>query len=294
MADRIDALFVFDAGDAFVQFTATDANGYYRFDNLTAGEYVVVLPGDNFRNVGGGDTVAADPLAGYWSTGTSVNASGVLSETATNDPDNNVDATSNSATSEENGITTFTSTALSSANPLNYVSSSAITIGPTTDEPTGETDLVSGANPQGNLDNRANMTVDFGFYRVGIGNLIFVDNQIAGVSDGQYVPASSDQTLGSATVELLTADGLTVLNTFTTLANGLYSFTGYPAGDYIVRVTPPAGYASTVDTANSNDTTEPDYNADNNDNGPGIANGSVTSGILTMTPGGGTATGGGN
>ena len=284
---------IFDAGDAFVQFTATDANGYYRFDNLTAGEYVVVLPGDNFRNVGGGDTVAADPLAGYWSTGTSVNASGVLSETATNDPDNNVDATSNSATSEENGITTFTSTALSSANPLNYVSSSAITIGPTTDEPTGETDLVSGANPQGNLDNRANMTVDFGFYRVGIGNLIFVDNQIAGVSDGQYVPASSDQTLGSATVELLTADGLTVLNTFTTLANGLYSFTGYPAGDYIVRVTPPAGYASTVDTANSNDTTEPDYNADNNDNGPGIANGSVTSGILTMTPGGGTATGGG-
>lgn len=284
---------VFDAGDTFVQFTATDASGYYRFDNLAAGEYIVVLPGDNFRNVGGGDTVAADPLAGYWSTGTSVNASGVLSETATNDPDNNIDATSNSATSEENGITTFTSTALSSANPLNYVSSRAITIGPATDEPTGETDLAAGVNPQGNLDNRANMTVDFGFYRVGIGNLIFVDSQIAGVSDGEYVPASGDQTLGNATVELLTADGLTVLNTFTTLANGLYSFTGYPAGDYIVRVTPPAGYASTVDTANSNDTTEPDYNADNNDNGPGTANGSVTSGVLTMTPGGGISTGGG-
>lgn len=277
---------VFDAGDTFVDFTATDADGFYRFDDLPAGEYIVVLPGDNFRSVGVGDNVAGDPLNGYWSTGTTVNASGILSETATNDPDNNIDANSNSATSEENGLTTFASTSLSNANPLDYVSSRAVTLGPATDEPTGETDL-SGTG-QGNLDNRANMTVDFGFYRVGIGNLVFVDEEVAGVSDGEYVSASGDQTLGGATVELLAADGVTVLRTVITLADGIYSFPGLPQGTYIVRVTPPAGYASTVDTANSNDTTDPDYNVDDNDNGPGTTTGSVTSGVLTMTPGSGT------
>ncbi|MBK9780888.1 MAG: sortase [Anaerolineales bacterium] len=278
----------YDAGDTIAGNTTTDVNGYYRFDSLTAGEYVVLLPGDNFRNIGLGDNVAGDPLAGYWSTGTTVSNAGVLSESATNDPDNNVDAGSNPLTSEENGLTTFTSTALSNANPLNYVSSRAITIGPATDEPTGESDLVSGANPQGNLDNRANMTVDFGFYRVGIGNLIFMDDQIAGVSDGEYVSASGDQLLGGATVELLSADGATVLRSMVTTASGVYSFPSLPQGNYVVRVTPPAGYASTVDTVNANDTTDPDYNTDNNDNGPGTAIGAVTSGILTMTPGSGT------
>ena len=52
--------------DAFVNFTTTaanaGANGYYRFNNLFPRDYIVVIPADNFRNVGAGDTVPGDPL----------------------------------------------------------------------------------------------------------------------------------------------------------------------------------------------------------------------------------------
>jgi len=247
----------------------TNANGYYRFDNLPAGDYVVRIPNDNFTT--GGTT---DALIGYWSTGTSVNASGGISEGATNDPDNNADASSNPATSDENGATTF------SGNTINYVSSAAVTLGPDTSEPTGET----APNGQGTLDNRANMTVDFGFYSVGIGNLVFVD---AEVFDGKY-DSATDTLLPGATVDLYASDNATLIKSMTTLADGKYAFTGLPAGDYIVKASPPVGYASTVDTDDSVDTTEPDNNKDNNDNGGGTAIGQVTSGTLTMTPGGGT------
>jgi LPXTG-site transpeptidase (sortase) family protein len=269
---------VYDAGDthpASGWFTSTDANGYYRFDGLPTGKYLVVIPNDNF--VTGG---ATDALVGYWSSGVSVNSSGVLTESATNSPDNDQDASSDALTSDENGVTTFTSTALSSANPINYVSSTAVTLGPDTSEPTGET----APNGQGTNDNRANMTVDFGFYGVGIGNLVFVD---AEVFDGTY-DSATDSLLSGATVDLYASNGSTLLRSVTTLADGLYSFSGLPTGDYIVKVTPPAGFASTVDTADSADTTNPNTNTDNNDNGSGTAIGQVTSGALTMTPGGGT------
>ena len=66
-----------------------------------------------------------------------------------------------------------------------------------------------------------------------------------------------------------------------------------PAGNFIVRVTPPVGYVSTIDSNPQNDNDDPDYNTNDNDNGIGENALQVSSGVLTMTPGGGTATGGG-
>ena len=46
----------YNAGDTFMGYNETDSDGYYRFDDLP-GKLVVVIPGDNFRNVGAGDNI---------------------------------------------------------------------------------------------------------------------------------------------------------------------------------------------------------------------------------------------
>ncbi|MBC6940888.1 MAG: hypothetical protein DWB59_12845, partial [Anaerolineae bacterium] len=56
-------------------------------------------------------------------------------------------------------------------------------------------------------------------------------------------------------------------------------------GDYIVKVTPPAGYTSAVDTADGADTSNPNANTDDNDNGGGTSSGQVSSAQVTLTPG---------
>ncbi len=67
--------------------TAVTANGgYYRFDNLATGEYVVVIPASQF---------SGGPLTGYWSSGTTLSGAGAVNETAAPDPDNNADSEDN-------------------------------------------------------------------------------------------------------------------------------------------------------------------------------------------------------
>jgi len=288
---------VFGAGDTFLEFDTTASGGYYRFDNLPPGNYIVVLPADNFRNTGAGDTVPGDPLAGYLSSQTSISSTGVISDATANDPDIDVDD------SDDNGISNLTS------NILNYVASNAVTLGPGSTEPTGETDL--SPSGQGNVDNRANMTVDFGFYKAEIGDLIFVDNDNSGAFNagdtplaGALVQIYASNSDGSSVVEIITgADGIPgtaddgwgpdgISGTaddgtggIITDGTGLYLFSGLPQGDYVIRVTPPSQYTSTVDTADNADTLNPDVNTDNNDNGIGTNGGQVTSGVLTLTPG---------
>jgi len=287
---------VFGSGDTFLEFDTTASGGYYRFDNLPAGNYIVVLPADNFRNIGAGDTVPSDPLAGYWSSQTVVNSAGAISDSTANDADTDVDD------SDDNGISNITS------NVLNYVASNAVTLGPSADEPLNETDLSGG---QGAPDAQANMTVDFGFYYAQIGDLVFVDNDNSGAFNGGDTPLAgalvqlyaSDST-GSTLTEIITgADG--ILGTaddgwgpdgiqgnaddgtggIITNGAGTYLFSGLPEGDYVVGVTPPSQYTSTIDTADNADTLNPDVNTDNNDNGIGTGGGQVTSGVLTLDPG---------
>jgi LPXTG-site transpeptidase (sortase) family protein len=274
---------VWDAGDTFLSFDTTDASGYYRFDTLAAGDYVVIIPDDNFRNVGAGDTVPGDPLSGYWSSLTSMAGNGAVTDATANDPDTTV------VDSDDNGRSTF------AVNTLDYVASAAVTLGPGSTEPTLETDPALNPEPGEAPDNRSDRTVDFGFYRVEIGNIVFEDVN----GDGDY-DVGTDTPLAGATVRLFASDGVTeipvgadgILGTaddgltgVTTGATGVYNFSGLPAGDYIVRVAPPVGYSSTVDTAAPADTADPDTNTDNNDNGIGLAGGPVSSGTLTMIPG---------
>lgn len=274
---------VWDAGDTFLSFDTTDASGYYRFDELNAGDYVVLIPDDNFRDVGVGDTVPGNPLSGYWSSSTTIAADGTITDATANDPD------TTSVDSDDNGRTTLT------ANSIDYVASAAVTLGPGTAEPTSDNDPATNPEPGEAANNRSDRTVDFGFYQVDIGNLVFVDVN----GDGDY-DSGTDTLLAGATVQLFAADGITEINVgvdgifgtaddllgdFVTGPLGTYNFSGLPQGDYIIRATPPTGYTSTVDTAVPADTTDPDTNADNNDNGIGLAGGQVSSGTLSMTPG---------
>ena len=264
---------VYDAGDTFVASQATDANGYYRFDNLGAGDYIVVIPASNF-------STSAAPLAGYLSSGTSLSGT-TITDSIGPSPNTDVD-------SDDNGVSTFNGLA------LKYVASTVVTLGPGGSEPTGETDLPS-PNPAGDaVDNQSNLTVDFGFYRLQLGNQIFADIN----SNGNY-ESGLDSPLPGAQVELFDSTGTTEINVgpdgilgtaddapggVTTGSTGTYSFSGLPAGQYIVKVLS-TGYPSTVDTFNAADTAGPDVNADNNDNGVGTGVGTVSSNAVTLTPG---------
>lgn len=249
--------------------TDTTANGgYYLFDYLDAGDYVVILPGSNLTGTG--------PLVGYWSSGTTLAADGTIGEAAAPDPDNDVD-------SDDNGA--FTG---------GRILSNAVTLGPNgLTEPTGETDLDGGSNGE-QPNGRANMTVDFGFYRTSVGDQVFYDENFTGnFESGTDTPASG------ITVQLYSSNGTEinagldgVLGTaddaaggMTTNASGQYLFSSLPQGDYIVRVTAPVNTASTIDSDNPADTTSPDTNDDNNDNGIGTSGGTVSSGAFSLTPG---------
>ena len=247
---------VYDAGDSFVGFDTTDASGYYRFDNLNPGNYVVVIPTTQFASGG--------RLVNYWSSGTSATDAGAVSDSTTIDPD------TGDVDSDDNGITAFT------GNSINYVSSLAVTLGPGLSEPTNDNDPATNPEPGEAPNAQSNRTVDFGFYQLELGNQIFWDVD----TNGTY--GAGDLAVDGATVRLFTGDGLTELDSFTTGGDGQYLFSGMPAGNYIVRVTPPAGFESTVDSA---DTTTPNNNTDNNDNGVGVAAGEVSSNPFAMTPG---------
>ncbi|MFN8381401.1 MAG: sortase [Anaerolineales bacterium] len=263
---------VYDAGDTFVDFKTTDLTGYYRFDNLAAGNYVAVILPNQFASGG--------PLDGYWSSGTSIANGGVVTDGIGPDVD------TNPADNDDNGVTTF------AANVVNYVSSRAVTLGPTANEPVGETDKLPNPDAGEEPDNQSNRTVDFGFYQIQLGDQVFVDAD----NDGLY--NNSDVPLAGARVQLFAGNGTTEINVgpdgilgttddaangMVTLADGLYLFSGLPAGNYIVKVTPPAGYLSTVD-ANA-DTATPNNNLNNNDNGVGVAAGQVSSNQVSLDAG---------
>lgn len=117
-------------GTTILRTLTTDANGYYLFDNLPPGDYIVEIAASNF--VGSGALVGLSSSTG-----------------AGQEADPNLDGDSN-----DNGLDTPVAGAIRSG---------IVTLGPGTTEPTGETDL--GPNGSGIASNdRSNLTVDFGFF----------------------------------------------------------------------------------------------------------------------------------
>ncbi|PDV99309.1 SdrD B-like domain-containing protein, partial [Candidatus Chloroploca asiatica] len=274
--------------------TTTDADGFYLFTEqthrdgavLTAtlplypGQYVIGIPAIQFA------TGAA--LAGYHSSGTTIDATGVITETSAPDPNNQVDRDDN-GTLQLPLAPFFDGGVLSQ--PVMVVATQA---------PTGEPEEAGVApNSVAILDENSDLTIDFGFYTTSLGNLVWLD-------DGGSTPANAlngffdagETGLAGVAVRLFSGDGATeipvgpdgILGTdddanllpVLTLADGRYQLRGLPQGSYRVQVTPPLGYVSTLDTAGTND---PNTNVDQDDNGPGRNSGAVTSNPVTITPG---------
>lgn len=250
----------------------TDAGGYYRFDNLTAQNYVVRINPTNFIPE---DADTTDALAGYQNTAANSTA--------------DLDSTSVAGQNGENGINPS-----GAANSVrtNGILSDSINIG-TPGEPTAEAD-VQGSG-QGAIDPAANMTVDFGFFRACLSGTIWHDNGAgANTNNGilnagenvlhfvrvqLYNPANTEISVGPDGI-LGTSDD--AVNGMLTNTSGIYNFCNLPSGQYRVVVTSAGGTSSTP-TSNT-----PDDNIDSDDNGfPGSAPfaGKVTSGLVTITPG---------
>lgn len=130
----------------------------------------------------------------------------------------------------------------------------------------------------GDTDPNTNLTIDFGFYRLTLGNLVFFDPNNNGVFDTGDTPASG------VPVALLNGGG-TVVQTTTTDALGIYGFTDLAPGNYSVRITPPINYTSSTGAASAYEPgPDPDNDVDNDDNGTN-SGGTITSAPVTLTAG---------
>ncbi|MEZ5306296.1 MAG: C25 family cysteine peptidase [Pyrinomonadaceae bacterium] len=259
-----------DTPSSPVGTVTTDADGYYRFDSVVAGTYVIRINPSNFAS--------GAILDGYQNT------SGT----------NTADADSSGASSNaENGVAPAVSTDLLT----DGIISNTLTLSPAS-EPTSEPDIPSSGSfaGQGTLDQFADMTVDFGFYGLTLSGTVWndrgpgADNNDGELdsgetllptfvvrlfdSSGNEIPVGSDGILGTAD------DGP---GGVVTDSSGQYVFKCLPEGDFRVVLSAGTNPSSTPTE------TDPNLNVDNNDNGfpdnTGLYPGQIISGIVTLTAG---------
>ena len=185
---------------------------------------------------------------------------------------------------------------MSSADIL--LGSSTVGTGDTTE--TGATIGTPPTSAAGNVND--NLTIDFGFYRLSVGNLVWSDSGSGGGVYNDGIRNGTEPGLDGVTVQLVDSNGNVVAQTLTS-GGGNYSFnqlTSVPAvgtagtpngqpilpGNYTINIppnqTPIAGATSSADTAGGR------TNADSQDNGVGIAltTAATTSTAVALTPGG--------
>ncbi|HNP87308.1 MAG TPA: SdrD B-like domain-containing protein [Kouleothrix sp.] len=113
-----------------------------------------------------------------------------------------------------------------------------------------------------------------------LGNQVWEDANNNGVRD------LGESGLANIPVQLYASDGTTLLASTSTNASGYYLFTGLTAGDYIVAITPPAGYVSSTGAGGAYEPA-PDADTvavDSDDNGT-VAGTSIRSAVVTLTAG---------
>jgi len=92
------------------------------------------------------------------------------------------------------------------------------------------------------LENSVDHSIDFGYYLGSLGDRVWYDTNGDGDQDtGEAGPTGWTVTISGATLPL------GYVTTQTTGGNGIYTFSGLPAGSYQVCVTPMGGYIQTYD-----------------------------------------------
>jgi SdrD B-like domain/IPTL-CTERM motif len=236
----------------------TNGSGYYLFDGLLAGTYSVRVAASNWSS-------ATGVLRGYTSSGTTTSTFAA----GDNSKDHGVDP------------------ATAAAYPVDGVKSAPITLG--AGAISGE-DVGAGVPTSGAGDANDNLTVDFGFYRLTVGNEVFRDTNNNGLKDG------TDAGIDGVKVELL-KNGVVVATT-TTAGGGLYTFNQgtdaagvangqplLPGTDYTVRLPGtgiPAGFSSSGDIASTANPTAAGNGTNNDDNGIGTGSANIVSNAFAL------------
>ena len=139
--------------------------------------------------------------------------------------------------------------------------------------------LTVGAEPDDTPvpDGNTNLSLDFGFYQLSLGDQVWYDDNNNGLIDGGESGADN------ITVNLYDVTGTTLLDTTTTDVSGFYTFTNLLSGTgYVVEIEPPATYTSSTDIASSDD---PLNNVNSDDNGVIWDGGNIRSQPITLTAG---------
>jgi hypothetical protein len=261
-----------NAGNGVQPYNLTTANGgYYRFDNLPAGDYKVRVNSTNFAT--------GNPLAAF--ANTSGNVTTDLDSTTLEAGENGVDPTS------------YNGTNAGSPRQAGIVSNT-VTLGAGVTEPLNETNLGTGDTTRS--DGLTDLTIDVGFFCLALNGILWQDNGAGANNNNGRLDAGESgissmrvQLYDSANVEIpVGPDG--ILGTADDANGGMftvggnYSFQGLQPGDYRVVVTP-SGATSSTDIGT---TAAPNNNVDSDDNGvTGSApfTGKVVSNLVTLTPG---------
>ena len=238
-----DGVFTPGADGPSLGSQTTAGGGIYNFTGLTTGGYLVVISGTQFA--------PGAPLYGY------------CNSTSTDSGNTNIDNRNHGNVSGP----TVPGLCLSTAN---IIASTVVTLTPGGEPPIPvDTDGTNG-----------NLTIDFGFYRMLLGNLVWNDRN----RNGTWEP--TEPGVPNVTVRLLNPIS-TVLQSTQTDASGFYTFTGIISSTYCAEVVPPLGYTNTITTPTSGN---PNNDVDHDNNGviiSGTANGGtvIRSNCMTMTPG---------